>query len=689
MIRLLAFQELRRLFATPLAWLTLALLQVILGWLFLGQVDAYLAVQPQFVEIANPPGVTEVVAMPLFGSTAMLLMLAAPLLTMRAIAGERHERTLPLLLSSPISMAEIVLGKFFGLYVFLLLTLALPAAMACSLLLGGGVDGGLIVANLLGLALLAACFAALGLFASSLTAHPTLAALISLGLLLASWLASLGAMEPDSLLNGLSLLKRFETFNRGLLATPDAAFYLACAALFLALAVLRLALECGRRSRAAWLRHAVLALAALGVALALPWLAQRQPQSWDITANQRHALSPATLKVLGQLQGPVEVTAWASRQDAELGDIRKIIHDFVADYRRVKPDLTLSFVDPADAPREARAAGIQANGELVLRYGKRSEHLTLLNEQAFTNALLRLTRERPPALFLEGHGERATLGGAPHELGQFARQLAARGIQARPLNLAGLDAVPRKASLLVIAGGQNDLLPGETDKLTAYLEGGGNLLWLVEPGGLHGLQPLAEVLGLTLPSGTLIDPAARRDYAVPVVLSAGYGRHPATLEFDLDTVFPLARSLSFNEGHGWQWASLAESSAQAWMERDEADKNATFDAQRDIAGPLTFAAALERQVDDQSQRVVVVGSAAFAANAYLGLGGNLDFALNLVNWLAGDDALVAIQPRPARDTRLALSKGNANAMLVVFLGGLPALFLTAGTFIWWRRRNAG
>ncbi|MBS4096428.1 MAG: GldG family protein [Sulfuricella sp.] len=428
-------------------------------------------------------------------------------------------------------------------------------------------------------------------------------------------------------------------------------------------------------------------MVALLIAAGVAVLAQRYPQSWDLTRDHRHVLSATSKKVLKQMAGPVSVTAYASRQDIELGDVRKIIHDFVADYRLVKPDLTLTFVDPADAPQQARDAGIQANGELVLRYKNRSEHLTNLNEQAFTNTLLRLTRNRPPALFLDGHGERRANGGAPHDLGQFARQLANRGIKAQPLNLGSAPEIPRKSSLLVITGGQTDLLPGEAEKIRAYVERGGNLLWLVEPGPLHGYQPLVEALGLALPAGTLLDPQARGKYAVPAALVNSYGRHAATAEFDLDTVFPLARPLGFNESGGWHYAPLAETSAEAWVERDTPDANAEFDPQRDIAGPATLAAALERQVEDQTQRVAVIGSAAFASNAFLGLGGNLDLALNLVNWLAGDDDLIAIQPRAARDARLNLSKNAALAMLLIFLAGLPLAFLSAGSWVWWRRRG--
>lgn len=684
MIATLAAKELKHLFATPLAWLVLGMMQFILAWQFLGQLDAFFAVQPRLAEFANPPGITEIIVMPLFGSAAILLMLAAPLLGMHLIAGERHDRTFALLLSSPLSMRQIVLGKFLGLAAFLGAAALLPAAMACALYLGGTLDAGLLAANLLGLLLLIAVFAALALFMSSLTAHPAIAAAATLGALLALWLISLPAQAPDSLLHAYSPLKHFEAFNRGVPGLGGGAFFAGAAALLLALAACRLEAELRGWSK----RRMLLAVAAVAGLLLLPPQAQLHPLNRDITQNGRHSLSQASREVLRQLNGAVAVTAYASRQDAELGDIRKIIHDFLEPYRRAKPDLSLSFVDPAEQPQQARKAGIQANGELVISYRKRSEHLTMLNEQALTNALLRLARNRQMRLgYLDGHGERKLRGGAPHDLGSFGKHLENRGIKPRPLDLAAPGEISRQADVVLIATPQNELLPGEIDKIETFLAQGGNLLWLIEPGPLHGLQPLAETLGLALTSGTVIDPAARGHYATPAVAPvSAYGRHPATDQFDLVSVFPEARQIGFNENTAWHVTPLAESSGQSWIENGDLD-GAAFDPQHDIRGPAILAAALERQVEDKPQRVVVAGSAAFLANAYLGLGGNLDLGVNLAGWLAGDGSLIAIPPRATRDTRLEFGGNTASAIATGFLFLLPLAFAAGGGYNWWRRRK--
>lgn len=239
MIATIAAKELRLLFASPLAWITLGVLQGVLAWLFLNQVDAFLRLQAQLSLLANPPGVTEIVVAPLFGAAAMLLLVVTPVLAMRLIAEERRNHTLPLLLSAPVSLADIVLGKFFGLWIFLCLMIALATLMALSLLAGGRLDLGLLLANLSGLVLLAASLAALGLYFSSLSAHPAVAAISGIGASLVLWLLDLVSRDLGGL-QELSLLRHFERISRGFLNTADVAYFLLFTATFLLLAVRRL-----------------------------------------------------------------------------------------------------------------------------------------------------------------------------------------------------------------------------------------------------------------------------------------------------------------------------------------------------------------------------------------------------------------------------------------------------------------
>ena len=233
-------KELGMLFISPLAWILLALIQLILTWVFLVRLDAFLEIQSQLMQIANPPGITEIIISPVFAMAAIILLMVTPLLSMRLLAEERRNHTLTLLISAPVSMTDIVIGKFLGLMVFFLAVIALIVALSISLRLGGALDFGLILSNALGLFLVTACFSALGLYISSLTAQPVIAAIGALGVLLGLWMINLAASETDGWLQYFSLLKHFEQFNQGLIDTLSIAYFILFIVIFLVLTIRRL-----------------------------------------------------------------------------------------------------------------------------------------------------------------------------------------------------------------------------------------------------------------------------------------------------------------------------------------------------------------------------------------------------------------------------------------------------------------
>src|SRR5512146_586481 len=155
------------------------------------------------------------------------------------------------------------------------------------------------------------------------------------------------------------------------------------------------------------LKRIVSLLLVLAAAGALFQLAARYPVQWDVTQNALNSLEPGSADALALLHGPVKITVYATEQDAQLGDIRKLIREFVSLYQRYKPDITLAFVDPLKEAEAMRKASIKGNGEMVVEYGGRSEHITTLNEQTLSSALLRLAHSREQLLmYLGGHGER-------------------------------------------------------------------------------------------------------------------------------------------------------------------------------------------------------------------------------------------------------------------------------------------
>jgi len=435
------------------------------------------------------------------------------------------------------------------------------------------------------------------------------------------------------------------------------------------------------------IHHGLFVVLLLVLTALLAYFSRQYRVEIDLTRVHRNTLSAATLDVLKRLDGPVSITAYAMAQDARGEHLHRRIEEFVRPYQRAKPDVMLTLVDPREQPKAAADAGVRAPIELVLEYKHRTTRLAEFNEQSVANALMRLARgtERL-VLWLDGHGERRLNGRANHDLGEFGRQLEHKGFRLGSLNLVLAQEVPANAALMVIASPQVDLLPIEAEKIRRYLAAGGNLLWLIDPEPLHGLAPIAEMLGLVLTPGMVTDPeAARLNAPSTVAVAAVYGRHAITDGFNLITVFPQARQIATIEGDAWRVRPLVEVAPRGCVKTGKPEGKC--DPKRDIPGPIVIATALERAVGDRQQRVVVVGNSNFLSNTFLGNGGNRDLGINLVNWLSGDEKLITIQPRSTADSSLNIDQNLLYLIAFSFLFVVPLSFMIAGAAIWWRRRR--
>ncbi len=243
MIWVIARREIGAMFCSPLAWILLAVIQTILGYMFLANLDNYFLLQPQLMQLENTPGVTDIVITPLMHVAAIILLMIMPRLTMRSIAEEKRNRTLSLLVSAPLSMSEIVLGKFLGLMLFVFILLTMLMLMPLSLYLGTSPDGGKLLSIYLGMLLLLATFTAIGLYLSSLTENQTIAAISTFGVLLMLWIIDwLGGSVSNgqSVLSYLSLLRHHQSMLEGVFNTSDIAYYLLLIVGFLVLTIRQL-----------------------------------------------------------------------------------------------------------------------------------------------------------------------------------------------------------------------------------------------------------------------------------------------------------------------------------------------------------------------------------------------------------------------------------------------------------------
>ena len=695
MIWIIAHNESRRTFFSLLFWCALSVASFFAAALFYALLNAWMNDPEQRLGSS----LSETVVADFLQFASLILLVLSPLLTMRLFSEERQRGTLYLALSSPVSATQLVLGKFLGGLIPVTVLVCLLVALPVLLLPLATLDPGQLITGWTGLFLTACSFVATGLFISSLCATQASAALGTFAVLILLWIIGLSGADNNDFFLWMSWLEHYSHFRKGLLHSTDLSYYLLLCLATILLCIWRQDLPRLSGQGSTLLRlHSFATFGLISVLLGLlAWASTQYSVQYDWTRQGRHRLSTSSQAVLSQLHGEVEVTAYA-RNDPGL---RGQITDFLMRYQRHKKDLPLHFTNPDLAPDAVRIRGIRKDGELLLRYQNRTERVRKLDEQSFTNALFRLTREKTHWLaFIEGHGERGALEKSGQDFSQWAQYLDAQGFRIQPLSLAKTGTVPDNVSVLIISNPRTAYRQAELDELYRYIDRGGNLLWLTDPGTLHGLENLAAMLGITLEDGAIIDPRSKH----PLIITFSpqqYGAFLAEEQAQYGTaVLAGSRSILGSQTEaqgGWQATPLLSTTAHSWNETGHL-ASARFDPATDRHGPLQTGITLRRRksaasglvttrLSMQEQRIVIIGDGDFLSNRYLGRSGNLEIGMRAIHWLSFENPPPHIPARVTPDSTTHLPGRALRLGGIFFLFILPALAVSCGILIRYYRRR--
>ena len=466
----------------------------------------------------------------------------------------------------------------------------------------------------------------------------------------------------------------------------------------------------GRQARYGTLAVASV-LVVLGILAAINYLASRHNKRWDLTAASQYTLSEQTKKILQGLDKPVRATVFARTEDFERFRTR------LEQYQYETKQLQVEYIDPVKRPALAEKLEENALGTIVLEYEGRVQRVTSDTEQDLTNGIIKVVQgEQHKVYFVQGHGERDTAGSEGQGYGGIAQALNSDNFTAEKLVLLQQD-VPADATVIAIAGPTSDLLQPEIDRLKGYLAKGGKLLVLIDPpqkadaASLTNLMALLQEWSIEVGTNAVLDPLSQLRGAqadVPVA-APPYPYHAITSTFRTLTAYPYARSVKPVEGasNGRAPTSFVQSGPSSWAETDLKTLTTRGEAQPDlengdIRGPISMAVAVSAPASEGTPpapadagqdppsrpetRIVVVGDSDFAANAYLRMGGNQDMFLNIVNWLAQQENLIAVRPRDPEDRRITVTAGQDRVIFWFAVFIMPGLILLAGVQAWWRRR---
>ena len=444
----------------------------------------------------------------------------------------------------------------------------------------------------------------------------------------------------------------------------------------------------GRRARYGS-NAVVMSLAFVVIVAVVNYVGSRYHWRWDVTASQAYSLSEQTEQIVRGLDEPVTFQAFFTPTHYN----RVSAEDILEEYAALSPNVRYEILDPELDRQAAIEAGVGRDGTVVVTKGDRVEYAFGVDEQDLTSALLKLTQERQRGVyFVTGHGERNPTDYEEQGYGAVGQALEAENYVVDTINLATVEAIPEAADVLAVVAPQTAYQASEVELLTGFLEAGGGLLVLVEPGAPDPFGGALEAYGIALPDALVLDPARAfyGDAATP--LADTYGFHQITKDISgYTSLFPGARPLTqtAEQPEGWLYTQLVATSQQAEGERDYRGTG-EVQAGEPLQGSLALAAAVERSsTEEATGRLVVFGDATFAENSILSqvMGvANADLILNSVGWLAEDESLISIRPSEPEDRSIALSGVTMNLVLLISAVLMPATVAVAGIAVWWRRR---
>ena len=725
----IARRELRALFDHPTAYILLVVFTGVNGFLFFREVDMF--------------GVASL--RPMLDLLPWLLLFLAPAVTMRALAEDRRSGTLEVVLAQPITELELLLGKYAGQVLFLLSALALTLTLPIGLAVGARLALGILVAQYVGAALLIAGLAAVGIWASSVTPNQITAFILAVAVMFVLVLVGLDPLivglppRLGAIAASLGVLSHFTGIDRGVIDLRDAVYFLTLAAIFLLLAYFAL-MRRKLTARGAALQRLRLGTALLAAAMIVVNLLGRHIGGrLDLTPGRSYTLAPATKRILGALPDIVTIKLFASSAlPPEVAFLKRDLDDLLRDYRtagrgRVKLVVQDPSADSA-ALREARTVGIPAvqfnvlgKSELqvkegylgvAVRYADGVKTIPFVQqtndlEYRLTSDIRSLTTTAKPAI---GFGEITEQQTPPQARRSFdaLRQQLERTYTVRSVSLSDSTIAP-DVKVLIFAGTPDSLRGAQAGTFRAFLDRGGSLLLMASgmersPQGpfsfsrLVGWNELLKPYGVSVRSDMVYDLASNARVAIQTqfgqvllpyplwVQAASTKATPVNAEID-GVLLPWSSSIDTTQALKGAVTPLLVTSRAGGVQETTAFLDPSREFRRDSLRPRVLAALVNPVTRDSSGavrgRVVVVGSADFASDRYAqNSPDNIVFVQNAVDWLAQDEALIAIRsknraPPPLVFTSVTMRQAVKYGNII----GVPVLLIVFGAVRLWRRRQ--
>ncbi len=661
---------------------------------------------------------------PVFGvilsSIYFVLLLVVPVLTMRSMAEEKKQKTDQLLLTAPVSIWKIVAGKYLAMLTIFLIPMLILCLYPLILLQFGSVSLPMAYASIFGYTLFGAACLAIGLFLSALTESQVIAAVITFGVLfflnMSSGIASVIGAEGilADILSAICIYEPFINFVQGIFDLTGVVYYVTVSLMFLFFTVQLLYKKHGtyRAGMSVFACVAVVLINLITVNLPSQYL------KYDISEQKLFTTGEQTAEVLEKLDE--DITLYLIAQQ---GGEDTTLLELLDRYEGLSDHITVDTIDPVLYPNfvsQYTDENLSENSILVVGqersravdyydiYGYSMDYSTYSSsldsfdgEGQITSAIDYVTADEIPVLYtLEGHDE-ATLSTS------LTESVEKENIEIRSLSLLTSESVPEDAEILLIYGPLSDISAEEKDKITAYLDQGGQVIYLrgYTDQDIPNLDALLKEYGISVTEGTVMEGSSDHYlpnypyYLLPDINYSDYTSDVSSryvlLPFSQGMTQVMSETEAEESDTGLNYESLLTTSDQAYSKVNMDSQNLEME-EGDIAGPFDLGVVVTKTIngeedteDSREAKLVVFASETLLDGQTDAMvsGGNSALFMNVVSQLVDHESTVSIEAKSMAVTYLTVTAGSAIfwGLLTVLI--LPLFLLILGGVIWFQRRK--
>lgn len=650
--------------------------------------------------------------------SVFLFLISIPVLTMRILAEERKQKTDQLILTAPVSVGKIVIGKYLALATIFTIPIAVICIYPAVLSLFGTVPLAESYIAILGFYLYGLAGIAVCLFISSLTESQVIAAVISFAVLFIGYvMSSLCSMISQTgnlitkLLGVLDMVGRFDSMLNGTMHLDAVVYYLSVITLFLVLTVQsiqkrRYSISTKSFRMGAYSSTLIVIVTAVTVGINL--IVGELPSNItmiDVTSNHLYSLTDETKNLVKDLKEDVTIYALVNEkyEDTTLG----ITLDR---YNDLSEHITVSYVDPTINPKFYTTYSDSAltQNSLIVVSDKRSKVIDYNNiyestmdyqtytstttgydgEGQITSALAYVTSDSmPKAYILEGHGELAFET-------DFNNAIEKENVDYETINLMNYETIPDDAQCIIINAPTSDFSTDDLAKVTEYLDKGKNAIIIstYTYKDMTNFRTLLGYYGVEVTEGLVIEADTNHYYQDPFYLLPGieYDEITGSVYDSGAYIFaPYSQGLTVAEQENVAVTSLLTSSASSYA-RNDISQNTDYSKQEgDVDGPFTIGLkATKTLADGESTALIYSCENIFTSGAdSMVSGANQQLFSGTLSSVVEHEATVSVPSKSYEVSYLTIPQRNIIMMALLIALVLPIVTLLFGLTIWLRRRK--